>query len=167
MIISLIVAMDQDRGIGYQGRLPWHLSSDLRRFKSLTMGHHLLMGRKTYQSIGRPLPGRVMVVVSKNPFFQADGCVIVHTIAEGLDFARQNGEDEVFIIGGGEIFSQMLPSADRIYQTLVHTTTTADVFFPRINPIDWEEIESIFQPAGQGDDFAHSFVVLNRRVSPK
>lgn len=166
MIISLIVAMDRDRGIGYQGRLPWHLSSDLKRFKKLTMGHHLLMGRKTYESIGRTLPGRVMLVVSRNPFLQADGCVLVHSLEEGMRFALDGGEEELFIIGGGEIFSQSLPVADRIYLTIVHTTTKADVFFPGINPNEWVETESILHPAGKGDDFDHTFVTMNRVISP-
>jgi dihydrofolate reductase len=156
--------MDQENGIGYQDRLPWHLSSDLKRFKSLTMGHHLIMGRKTYQSIGKLLPGRVMIVVSKDLLYRADGCIIVNTIDDGLQFARENGEEEVFIIGGGQIFIQTLPKADRIYLTLVHATTAADVFFPSINQAEWKEIQSIFQPARQGDDFDHSFIVLHRQA---
>lgn len=164
MIVSLIVAMDQNRGIGYQGQLPWHLTSDLRRFKSLTMGHHLIMGRKTYESIGKPLPGRVMIVVTRNPSFQADGCTIVPTIEDGLQLACEKGEGEVFIIGGGQIFHQTLLMADRIYLTLVHTTTIADVFFPNINRAEWKEIQSIFQPAKHGDDFDHTFIVLHRQT---
>lgn len=165
MIVSLIVAMDQSRGVGYQGKLSWHLSSDLRRFKSLTMGHHLIMGRKTYESIGKPLPGRVMIVVTKNPSFQAEGCSIVRSIDDGLQFARERGEDEVFIIGGGEIFRQALPIADRIYLTLVHATTEADVFFPSVNSVEWKEIESIFQRARSGDDYDHTYVLLHRQTS--
>lgn len=105
-----------------------------------------------------------MIVVSKNLLYREDGCIIVHTIDDGLQFARENGEDEVFIIGGGQIFRQTLPRADRIYLTLVHATTAADVFFPRINQAEWKEIQSIFQPARQGDDFDHSFIVLHRQA---
>lgn len=164
MIVSLIVAMDRNSGIGYQGRLSWHLTSDLRRFKSLTMGHHLIMGRKTYESIGKPLTGRVMIVVTRNPSFQAEGCIIVPTIDDGLQLALEKCEEEVFIIGGGQIFSQTLPMADRIYLTFVHATTTADVFFPSINRAGWKEMESTFQPARQGDDYDHTFVVLHRQT---
>lgn len=165
MIVSLILAMDWERGIGYQGRLPWHLSSDLIRFKKLTMGHHLLMGRKTYESIGRALPGRVMVVVSRNPSFQAHGCKLVHSLDEGVHFALDQGEEELFIIGGGVIFSQSLRMADRIYLTIVHATTKANVFFPEINPDEWVEVESTFHTAGQGDDFDHTFVILEKVFS--
>lgn len=166
MIVSLIVAMDQNRGIGYQGRLPWHLASDLKRFKSLTMGHHVLMGRKTYESIGRALPGRVIFVVSKDPLYQAEDCVVVQSLEEGLHHARDRGEEEIFVIGGGEIFVQSLPYANRIYLTLVHTSTTADVFFPAISPDEWIEDVSNFHPAGGGDDFDHTFIELHRRSLP-
>ena len=166
MIISLIVAMDQNRGIGYQGQLPWHLSSDLRRFRTLTMGHHLLMGRKTYTSIGKPLPGRVMIVVSKNPDFQVDGCEIVHSLDKGLRFARESGEEELFIIGGGKIFSQSLPFADRLYLTIVHTASKVDVYFPEINSSDWIEISSLDHSSGPGDDYSHTYKLIHRRVMP-
>ncbi len=160
MIVSLIVAMDEGRGIGIDGHLGWHLSADLKRFKSITMGHHLIMGRKTYDSIGRPLPGRTMIVVTRNPEFQAEGCLIAHSLGEALELARQAGESEVFIIGGGEIFAQALGLAERMYLTQVHATTEADVFFPEFDRDDWIEIKSEEQQAGERNDHPTTFLIL-------
>ena len=157
MIISLIVAMDENRGIGLKGGLPWHLSTDLKRFKSLTMGHHVLMGRKTYESIGRPLPGRQMLVVTRNPDYRAEGCQVIRSIEEGLDVARYQGESELFIIGGREIFEQALPYAMRIYLTQVLAVVDVDTFFPEINLDDWWVVDSSYIPAGEKDDFPTTF----------
>jgi dihydrofolate reductase len=162
LIVSLIAAMDEKRGIGLRGSLPWHLSSDLKRFKSLTTGHHIVMGRKTYQSIGRPLPGRTTVIVSRNKEYAADGCLVAHSLEEALDVARRNGEDEAFVIGGGEIFDQALPFACRLYLTTVHVITGADVFFPELRLEDWQGGTPQFVPAGPKDDFDHTFTVLTR-----
>jgi dihydrofolate reductase len=163
VIISLIVAMDEGRGIGIDGHLAWHLSADLKRFKSITMGHHLIMGRKTYDSIGRPLPGRTMIVVSRNPEFQAEGCLMAHSLEEALDLARQGGESEVFIIGGGEIFAQALGLAERMYLTQVHATTEADVFFPEFDGDDWIEIKSEEHEADARNDHPTTFKILESR----
>ena len=139
MIISLIVAMDEQRGIGVDGHLPWYLSTDLKRFKSLTMGHHMIMGRKTYQSIGRPLPGRTTIVVTRNPGFQPEGCMVARSLETAIEFARFDNEDEVFIIGGGDLFDQAINMADRIYLTQVHASLKTDVYFPEITPEEWQE----------------------------
>ena len=157
MIISLIVAMDENGGIGLKGGLPWHLSSDLKRFKSLTMGHHIVMGRKTYESIGKPLPGRQMIVITRNLEYYTEECQVVYSLEEGLAFARARGESEVFVIGGREIFSQALPYIMRIYLTQVHTVTDADTYFPDINLDDWWVVDSSFVPAGESDDFPTTF----------
>ncbi|MGW8250106.1 MAG: dihydrofolate reductase [Anaerolineales bacterium] len=162
MIVSIIAAVDERGGIGVQGGLPWHLSSDLKRFKKLTMGHHLIMGRKTYQSIGRPLPGRRMIVVTRNPDYSAQGCRIAHSLDEALEYSRLNGESEVFIIGGGEIFRQALQSADRIYLTRVHAVTEADTFFPDLDQDGWRVQTSSDVPAGPKDDYDHTFKLLVR-----
>lgn len=162
MIISLIVAMDRQRGIGLEGGLPWHLSSDLKRFKTLTMGHHLIMGRKTYESIGKPLPGRTMIVISRNPDYTAEGCIVVPSLEEALVRARLEGQEEVFVIGGGEIFQQILPMADRIYLTEVHAITEADVFFPDFSLDGWQVLESSFVPSGPKDDFDSTYKLLER-----
>lgn len=162
MIVSLLVAMDEQRGIGVDGRLPWHLSDDLKRFKALSMGHHLIMGRKTWESIGRPLPGRVTIVVTRNPNYTAEGCLVAHSLEEALALAQAGGEDEIFVIGGGEIFAQALPLADRIYLTRVHTTSAVDVSFPEFDLEDWNAVESSEHPADGKNDFPTTFQVLER-----
>ncbi len=113
----MIVAMDEAGGIGKGGGLAWHLSADLKNFKAVTMGHHLIVGRKTYELIGKALPGRTMIIVTHNRIFSAEGCLVTYTLEEALALAEQSGESEVFIGGGGEIFAQALPLAQRIYLT--------------------------------------------------
>ncbi len=154
--------MDQRRGIGLNGYLPWHLSSDLKRFKLLTMGHTLIMGRKTYESIGRPLPGREMIVVSRNPAYRVERCLVMLSLNQALEYAQNKNDEEVFIIGGGEIFRQALPRANRIYLTLVQAETPADTYFPKIDLDDWVEISSLSVSASEGDDYDHTFSVLER-----
>lgn len=162
MITSIIVAMDEQRGIGIEGRLPWHLSADLKRFKRLTMGHHLIMGRKTYESIGRPLPGRVMIVITRNPHYKAEGCLIAASLKAALAIAEQRGETDAFIAGGGQVFSQALPLADRIYLTLVHAVTQADVFFPEFDEGDWAVVETIYHLADEKNQFPTTYSILTR-----
>lgn len=127
MLISLIVAMSQNRVIGRDGRLPWHLPADLQRFKQLTMGQTLLMGRKTWQSIGRPLPGRETIVLSRNPDYRAEGCRVFTDLAAGITATRTA---ELFICGGEEIYRQALPLAERIYLTELLREVVGDTFFP-------------------------------------
>lgn len=129
MRISLIVAMSSNRVIGIDGQLPWHLPADLQRFKQLTMGQTLLMGRKTFESIGRPLPGRQTIVVSRNPAYQAEGCTLVHDLTAGLAAAKTA---ELFICGGGEIYLQALPLAGKIYLTELLREVEGDTRFPEI-----------------------------------
>jgi len=152
--------MDEMGGIGKDNRLPWHLSSDLKRFKQLTLGHHLLMGRKTYETIGRPLPGRTTIVITRNPQYQAAGCLVAPSLEEALGLARENGETEAFIAGGGEIFTLALPLADRIYLTRVHAQVEADVFFPPFSLEGWRQIETIEQPADEKNDYPARFILL-------
>jgi dihydrofolate reductase len=162
MIISLLVAMDENRGIGIDNGLPWRISTDLKRFKALTMGHHLVMGRKTYESIGKPLAGRTMIVVTRNPAYRASGCRIAHSVAEALSVAEASGETEVFVIGGGEIFSQTIDTADRIYLSRVHAQVIADTFFPEIDESQWERVETVDYPVSDRDQYAHTYCILER-----
>jgi dihydrofolate reductase len=137
--ISIIVAMAKNRVIGAGNKLPWHLSADLKRFKTLTMGHHIIMGRKTFESIGRVLPGRTSVVVTRNPDFHAAGAIVVKDIEAAL--AQCTGNTEAFIIGGERIFQSALPRADRIYLTSIDKHFDGDVYFPAIDMHDWRLIE--------------------------
>jgi dihydrofolate reductase len=166
LITSLIVAMDERGGIGKDNRLPWHLSSDLKRFKQLTLGHHLIMGRKTYETIGKPLPGRTMIVITHNPLFRPPGCQVANSLEAALGLAQKNGETEAFIAGGGEIFAQAIALAERVYLTQVHTVTEANIFFPLFSQGDWNEIESIEQRAGEKDDYPYTFKVLVKKPIP-
>ena len=162
MMISLIVAMNEDGGIGKMGRLPWRLGADLKRFKRLTIGHHVVMGRKTYESIGSPLPGRTMVVITRNPDYHAEGCFVVGSIEEALALTSARGEDEAFIIGGGEIFAQALPLAQRLYLTQVRTHANCDVFFPSFDPAEWAEVERKEHPADERNEHAFRYTLLQR-----
>jgi dihydrofolate reductase len=158
MTISIIVAMTADRVIGRDNTLPWRLPADLRRFKRLTLGHHLVVGRKTWESIGRPLPGRKMVVITRQRKFRADGVEVVHSIDDALAVARKNGEDEVFIAGGEEIYRQTLARAHRLYLTRVHATIEGDAFFPEYDAAAWTEVEREDRAADEKNPHAFSFV---------
>lgn len=160
MIVSIIVAMDEKQGIGFQNRLPWKLSADLKRFKSLTMHHHVIMGRKTFESIGRLLPGRKMIVISRNPNYQTAGCLVFHSLDEAIDFAKNEGEEEAFIIGGESVYKAALPLADRIYLTRVQAVTQADAYFPKIDENEWREVYRTSHPADQKNEYPTTFSIL-------
>lgn len=132
MIISLIAAMATNRVIGSKGRLPWHLPEDLARFRRLTWGHPIIMGRITYEGIGRPLPGRTTIVISRQTDYPLPDCIVTHGIDGALAAARATGTDEVFICGGGQVYRELLPLAHRIYLTVVQESPAGDTFFPDI-----------------------------------
>ncbi len=157
---SLIVALAENGVIGRDGRLPWHLSADLRRFKQLTMGHTIVMGRKTFESIGRPLPGRTSIVVTRQPDYHPPGVVV----AASLDEARRRagGDRELFYIGGGEIYRQVLPQVERIYMTRVHAQITGDTVFPELAPGQWRLVERTEHAADEKDDFSFSLLIYER-----
>ncbi|AZV59300.1 dihydrofolate reductase [Peribacillus frigoritolerans] len=161
-MISLIVAMDQNRVIGKNNKLPWHLPADLQYFKKVTMGHPIVMGRKTFESIGRVLPGRENVIVTRNQEFKAEGCVVLHDIAQIKMFA-DNHEEEVFVIGGAEIFKEILPFTDRLYITEIHETFEGDTFFPEIDENEWDEISSHPGSIDEKNRFAHDFIILQKK----
>jgi dihydrofolate reductase len=168
MLISLIVAMDESRGIGKDGKIPWRLKADLRRFKELTMGHYLIMGRKTWESIGRQLPGRKLVILTHNPDYRLQNCaecLTARSLEQALDVARAAGEAEAFVAGGGQVFAQALPLAGRIYLTAVQTNADCDVFFPPIDLHEWVELERSEQPADAENEFASTFRLLQRGYS--
>lgn len=154
--VTLIAAMSENRVIGRGNALPWHLPDDLKRFKALTMGHPVIMGRKTFDSIGKPLPGRRTIVITRNPKFQAPGAAVAASLDRAIELARgADGDDEVFIAGGGEIFAQAMARADRIHLTLVHASIDGDAFFPEINAQRWKLVED--QRREADDRHAHSF----------
>ena len=163
MILSLIVAVAENGVIGKNGSVPWRLSADLKHFKQITMGHHLLLGRVTYESIGKPLPGRKMVVVSRNPEFEAPGCAVVSSLEEGLDLAREAQESEAFIGGGTSIYAEVLPVADRMYYTQVHAGVEGDTYFPEYDASQWTEVDSWQHAADEKNDHDFTLKVLERK----
>ncbi len=166
MILSIIAALDEEGGIGFKNQIPWHLPVDLGRFKKLTMGHHLILGRKTYQSIGKPLPGRRMIVLSRNPEYKLTGSRLAGSLQDALQIARDAGDSEVFVIGGAEIYQLALPIADRMYLSHVHTTSKADVYFPAYDADNWLKICEQEFPADQANPIGHTFRHLVRKISP-
>ncbi len=164
MIISLIVAMDEKRGIGKDGKLPWRLPSDLKRFRELTMGHHLIVGRKTFESIGKALPGRQMIVITRNAGFKADDCLVAGSVQAALALARERGETEVFVIGGAEIYSHALDVADRVYLTQVHAEIDADTLFPDLQRDAWTETQTTFHPVDDKNQYAFTCKALERKL---
>ena len=151
MIISLIAAMARNRVIGKDGKLPWRIPEDLKRFKKLTTGHCVVMGRKTFDSIGKPLPNRTNIVITRDKSWRADGVVVAHSLDEALGLASG---DEVFVIGGGEIYAAALPKASKLYLTLVEGQWEGDAFFPEYDAGRFREVARE-KPAG---DAACEFV---------
>jgi dihydrofolate reductase len=168
--IVLVVAADRRGLIGRDGGLPWHLPSELKRFKAATIGHPCLMGRRTWESIGRPLPGRDMIVLTRGSAIATPGIITVATLAAGLAEAERcaavRGFDRVMVIGGGEIYRQTLPLADRVLYTEVDAELTGDTQFPTLTPEDWTETSAERHEAEARDQFDYTIRVYDRRRSP-
>jgi len=160
MKLSLIVAMASNRAIGLNGQMPWHLSADLKHFKKVTMGAPILMGRKTFEAIGRPLPGRSNWLISRDPSYRVDGCTSFNDLSSAL--AQANGYPEVFVIGGATLYQALLPQADCLYLTEIHRDFAGDTFFPAIDRDDWQEVERLDVNDDRTVDFAYSFLKLVR-----
>ena len=158
-MVSLIVATAKNGVIGVHGQLPWQLPTDLANFKRLTMGHPIIMGRKTYESIGRPLPGRKNIIISRDHHYRADGCVVVHSLEQALAAAEPS--EEVFIIGGSSIFDESLPQAGRIYLTEVDASPPGDTHFI-FDRSGWREVSRSHHEASGQDEYAYDFVVLEK-----
>jgi dihydrofolate reductase len=165
MRISIIAAMSENGVIGREGRLPWHLSADLKRFKQLTMGHTIVMGRKTWESIGRPLPGRRMVVITRQSDYRAEGAEVVSNLDDALALARAADDDEAFIIGGAEIYRLALPRAERLHLTLIHAKIDGDTVFPLVDWSTWQRTTSEQHRADSQNDFPFSFQIFVRQSS--
>ena len=158
--ISIIVAIDENGLIGKRNGLPWKLPADLKHFKTLTSGHTVIMGRKTYDSIGKPLPNRTNIVVSKSDDLQIDGCITVKSPEEALKASLEN--QEIFVIGGAEIYRQFLPLAQTIYMTEIHNKFDGDIFFPTIDYDEWKEKERQDFEADDMNLYKYSFITLER-----
>jgi len=158
--ISIIVAAATNNVIGSDGELPWRLPEDLKRFKQLTIGKPVIMGRLTYESIGKPLPDRRNIVLSARKGLNIDGCEVVDTPDAAIRLA--GGAEEVMVIGGGGVYSQMLPMADRIYMTRINATVDGDTFFPELDDNEWQVVDRVDFPADESRQFGFSFVTLDR-----
>jgi dihydrofolate reductase len=159
-MISLVVAMAQDRVIGKNNGMPWHLPADLKHFKKITLGKPIIMGRKTFESIGRALPNRRNIVVSRNPDYAAPGCEMAQSLDEAL--ALFSDQDEIFVIGGAQLFQDALPLASRLYLTFIDLTVEGDTFFPAWNPDEWTEVSRESFPADADNAYDLEFVSLVR-----
>lgn len=162
MRLTLVVAMARNRVIGIDNRLPWHLPGDLKRFRALTMGHSVVMGRRTWESIGRPLPGRRMLVVSRTPGYRAEGCEVFASLDAALSACR--GDAEVFVIGGEQLFAAAMPRANRIHLTVVEAEFAGDTFMPAIDPGEWRETARTPFPADAANAHACTVVEYARTV---
>ncbi len=160
MKISVIVAMAANRAIGLENKMPWHLSADLKKFKQITMGSPILMGRKTFESIGRPLPGRTNIIISRNSDYQQQGCLVFNNIEEA--FAACQQDEEIFVIGGATFYQAVLPYADKLYLTEINKSFVADTFFPEYDQDDWRETAREVIVDDPTVDFSYSFITLER-----
>ena len=166
MILSFIAALSRNRVIGKNNDLPWSLPDDMKYFMQTTKGHYVIMGRKNYDSIPdkfRPLPNRTNIVVTHQKEFQAPGCVVVHSLEDGIDRARKANEQEAFIIGGAEIFRQGFALSQRLYLTEINGEVDGDIYFPEWNPSDWKEVSRRHHPTDERHAFAFDFVVYERK----
>jgi dihydrofolate reductase len=164
MIISAIVATAKNRVIGKDNDIPWYLPADLKYFKRTTLNHHIIMGRKSYQSIGRPLPKRTNIIVTRDPFFISSNCLVARSIEEALEFAQKNGETEAFIIGGGQIYEQSMPYWNRLYLTEVDLEVEGDVFFPELDLDEWALQSSEAHEPDEKNEFGYTFLVYERKA---
>ena len=168
MTLSLIVAIAENGVIGREGGLPWRMSSDLKTFRRMTMGKPIIMGRRTFQSIGRPLDGRDNIVVTRDPYFEHAGVSAVSSVSEALALARvlarTRGADEIMVIGGAEIYGAALPLAHRIYLTRVHAAPVGDRHFPALDMAAWHEVAREALPKGARDEFAATLITFERKA---
>lgn len=167
MIVSVVVGVTRNNVIGRDGGLPWRLSTDLKRFKALTVGKPVVMGRVCYDSIGKPLPGRPNIVITRNPDFSADGVIVVHSLEEAMERAEHEaaalGVDEICVIGGGVVYREAMDRADILHVTHIETEISGDTFFPEIDPEIWEPGPAEHFPAGEKDDHPTTFVTYRRK----
>lgn len=162
MIVSAIVAAAKNHAIGKDNQIPWYLPADLVYFKKTTLDHHVIMGRNCFQSIGKPLPRRTNIVVTRDPFFSADGVLVAHSIEEALGIAFDDEAEEVFILGGGEIYRESMELWDKLYLTEVDILPEGDVFFPEINAVEWVETWREAHEPDAKNEYAYTFRILER-----
>jgi len=161
-MISLIAAMASNRVIGINNTLPWHLPADFKHFKAVTMGKPILMGRKTYESIGRPLPGRTNIIITHNPSYVAEGCHVVNSIEQALTLTENDAE--VMVIGGASFYQQTLPIAQRIYLTIIHHDFDGDAHFVKYDESIWREVQRVDHQPDENNRYPYSFLTLEKQA---
>ena len=162
-MISFIVAAAENNVIGKDNQLPWHLPSDMKYFKNQTWGMTVIMGRKSLESLGKPLQGRKNIVVTRNKDWKQEGTEVAHSINEAIDLAKETGVNEIFIIGGAEIFKEAMPVANRIYLTRIHHHFDGDAYFPEVSDAEWTLVQSCFCDADEKNQYPHTFQVWERK----
>ena len=166
MLLALIVAQSQNRVIGRNNALPWHLPEDLKYFKTVTLGKVIIMGRKTYESIGRPLPGRTNILISRDLSYKVEGVTVVHSLEQAIEQAKAvstvNAVDEALVIGGAELYAQALPLAQRLYLTQVHHQVGGDAYFPELDSSQWQQVSRQDFAATESNPYSYSFLVFDR-----
>lgn len=160
MIISFVVAMGKNRVIGKDNSLPWEMPADMKRFKELTTGKPIIMGRKTFESIGRPLPNRINILLTRDKNYKAKSCIVVHSIDGALKAAE--GNEEVMVIGGAQIYKEFLPKANKIYLTIIDNDFEGDAYFPEYSEDGWKEIKREKHEADEENKFRYTFIDLQR-----
>jgi dihydrofolate reductase len=160
-MLSIIVAVDENNAIGKDNKLLWYIAEDLKYFKSITNGHPVIMGRKTFESIGKALPGRTNIIISRNPQFTVAECIVTASLEKAIGIASAIDEDQ-FIIGGASVYREAIRIADAIYLTVVHNKYDADTFFPEISQTEWDEVERIDFERGKNFNYPFSFLKLRR-----
>ncbi|HYI13479.1 MAG TPA: dihydrofolate reductase [Thermoanaerobaculia bacterium] len=163
MRLSVIAALSTNNVIGRDNGVPWRLSTDMKRYKALTMGHHLLTGRKTFESVGRPLPGRTTVVITRDTSYRPEGVIVVGSLEEAVRVARERGDDEAFLNGGAQVYAQSMHLADRMYLTRVHAEVEGDAFFPDFDDVsEWHLVDSEHFEADEKNEYPFSFLTYER-----
>lgn len=162
MKISIIVAVAENNIIGYKNKLPWHLPADLANFKKITTRHHVVMGQRTFESIGKPLPGRKIIILSDEPRYKQKGCKIAHSINEAIQIAKKADEKELIIAGGASIYKQFLSIADKIYLTKIGQRFNGDAYFPKIDRGKWKETSKKTYKKGKNNLFDFEFITLQK-----
>lgn len=161
-VLSAIAAAAENRVIGKDNKMPWHLPADLKHFKTLTTGHPVLMGRRTFASLGKPLPNRTNIIMTRDANYSAPDCIIVNSVETAVSIANELDMDEIFVIGGAEVYRQLLPQIQRIYLTEIHQQFAGDAFFPELNKDEWHEVSREKHTADENNAYDYSFVVYER-----
>ncbi len=163
MEISLIAAVAKNGVIGNAGKIPWRLPDDMKHFRETTLHHPVIMGRKTYESIGKPLPERDNIIVTRKERYEAPGCTVVHTLDDALDAARQSGAEETFIIGGAELYREAMSVADRLYLTEIKEDFEGDAFFPAVSSLEWKKMSEKRGIVDEKNPHPHAFFVFEKK----